>query len=384
MDIRHYFDDVNFSDYHTPDSFHWKYSLGENIEKTTLGTSPETFHKLDVAIIGIPFDSSIDSNISEAPDKIRKEIYQLSKLNNSVKIADFGNLKPAGSLKGSFQAIRDITDFFAELNIVTIIIGGSQDLTIGICEAFKSDPFFSLSCIDAHLDLKRGKETLGSTSYLSYIFGHQPELFQFNLIGFQSHFVAPEYLSKVKGVNQHVRLGRLRENISSSEPVFRNTDVVSFDIGAIIHSEAPGSKRISSNGLRSEEACQLAKYAGLSNRVKVFGLFEVNSENDRNGVTVKLSAQIIWYFLEGFTNRISETPGVNENFTIYQVEVKNIDKPIVFLKNRITGRWWIEIPLLNGDVKYFGCSETEYELASNNEIPGLWLKYIQKSDEILK
>jgi hypothetical protein len=61
-----------------------------------------------------------------------------------------------------------------------------------------------------------------------------------------------------------------------------------------------------------------------------------------------------------------------------------VDKALVFLKHKISNRWWIEIPLLDGEPKYFACSEKEYELASKNEIPGLWLKYIQKSDEILK
>ena len=384
MDIRHYFDNVNFLEYHNSGSFQWKYTLGENIEKSTLSLTPENIHKLDIAIVGIPFDSASTNTNSGSPDIIRKELYQLSKIDGSAEIADFGNLKPAGSLKASIQALRDITDYFNESDIVTVIIGGSQDLTIGICEAFKANPFFSFSCIDASLDLKKGKEKLNSTNFLSYVFSHQPELFQFNLIGYQSYYVAPEYLRKVNGINQHIRLGLLRENISIAEPVFRNSDVISFDIGGIIHSEAPGSYFHSPNGLRSEEACQLAEYAGLSNRLKVFGLFGYNSCNDLNYVTAKLCSQIIWYFIEGLSNRTAELPGARDEFNIYQVEMKSLDKPVVFLKHRLTKRWWMEVPLLNGETKYFGCSEKEYELASNNEIPGIWLKYIQKSDEILK
>ncbi len=384
MDIRHYFDDVDFSEYHNSGFLQWKYSLGENIEKITRSLTPENIHKLDLAIIGVPFDSASSNINSESPNIIRKELYQLSKLSSSTEVADFGNLKPSGSLKASIQAIRDITDYFHELNIVTIIIGGSQDLTIGICEAFKANPYFSFSSIDASLDIKKGKEKLNSTNFLSYIFGHQPDLFQFNLIGYQSYHVPPEFLHKVKGINQHIRLGVLRENISGAEPVFRNSDVVSFDIGAIIHSEAPGAYFHSPNGLRSDEACQLAKYAGLSNRLKVFGLFGFNPENDSDNLTAKLCSQIIWYLIDGFSNRISYLPGNSDEFSVYQVEVKNVDKALVFLKHRLTRRWWLEISLLNGEKKYFGCSEKEYELASNNEIPGIWLKYIQKSDEILK
>jgi hypothetical protein len=33
---------------------------------------------------------------------------------------------------------------------------------------------------------------------------------------------------------------------------------------------------------------------------------------------------------------------------------------------------------------YIACSEKEYAQASNNEIPELWLKYLQKIDHRLK
>ncbi|MEZ5105647.1 MAG: arginase family protein [Draconibacterium sp.] len=384
MDIRHYFDAVDFSKYNNTSSFSWKYSMGERIEKTTAGLSVEDIRSLDIAIIGAPFDSKAETSVNEAPDKIRKALYQLSKLNSSKKIADFGNLKAASSLKGNYQAMRDIVDYFKELNIVTVVIGGSQDLTVGASEAFRSDLYFSLTVVDAFLDIKKGKEALNSKNFLSQIFSRQPNIFQFNLIGFQSHYVAFEYLSKVKGINHHLRLGQLRENFSSAEPVFRNTDILSFDIGSVIHSEAPGTDHFSPNGLRSEEACQLAKYAGMSSRIKFFGLFGLSTENDRNDITAKLSAQIIWYFLEGFSNQVQENPEINEDFKVYQVEVKNIDNPIVFVKSLITDRWWVQVPITGNESKYFACSEKEYEIASNNEIPELWLKYIQKSDEILK
>jgi hypothetical protein len=138
------------------------------------------------------------------------------------------------------------------------------------------------------------------------------------------------------------------------------------------------------NGLRSEEACQLTKYAGLSNRVKVLGLFDFVPENDRNDLTVKLAAQMIWYFLEGFINRDREKPDMGVNNKMYQVEVDDVDKPIVFFKNTASNRWWMQVETTDKEKLYFACSSSDYEQASNNEIPELWLKYIQKIDELLK
>ena len=385
IDVRHYFDTVDFSQFSETVQSNWKYLFGAAIEKKTSSLTPQNIHKLDIAIIGAPFDSrKLDNNLSDAPDKIREELSKLSKIVTKLNIADFGNLKSATSVKGNFQAIRDIVEFFNELGIVTILIGGSQDLSIGICEAFKNNNLFSFSTIDAFLDIKKGKESFNSTNYLSRIFTTNPKLFQFSLIGYQSHYIASENFSKTKGINDNIRLGRLSDNISVAEPTLRNCDVLSFDIGAVKHSEAPGGCSFTPNGLRSEEACQLAKYAGSSNRMKAFGLFEYDTKKDQYNLTAKLAAQIVWYFIEGFATRRRENPDENDKNIMYQVEVKNIDKPLVFYKNTETNQWWMQINTYDNKLIYFACSEVEYNQASNNEIPELWLKYIQKLDEMLK
>lgn len=385
MDVRHYFDAVDFSQYSEKRTWNWKYVIGAAIEKKTVSLTPQNFQKLDAAIIGVPFDSrGEEGNTSEAPNKIREELYQLSKFNRKLNVADFGNLKAAKSIKGNYQALSDIIEFFNELEIVTIVIGGSQDLSFGVCDAFRNSKLFSFSTIDAFLDIKKGKEPFSSTNYLSRIFGAQTNLFQFGLVGYQSHYIAPELFAKTKGVNTNVRLGQLREDIKLAEPVLRNSDVVSFDIGAVKHSEAPGSGSFTPNGLRSEEACQLAKYAGLSSCVKVFGLFEYVVKMDSHQLTAKLGAQIVWYFLDGFLYRRKEDPDKINEYKMFQVEVKNLDKPIVFYNNTETNQWWIKIQSIDKKAIYLACSVNEYNQASNDEIPELWLNYIQKLDEILK
>ncbi len=385
IDIRHYFDAVDFNRFSKTSRVNWKYSLGEAIEKKTVSIDLANYKKIDIAILGIPFDSRKDENsLNESPCKIRKEIYQLAKFDSSVSIVDFGNLKTATTVKGNYQALRDIVELFNQLEIVTVVIGGSQDLTIGICEAFNTNKFFSFSTVDAFLDIKKGVESFSSTNYLSRVFVSNPNIFHFNLIAYQSHFIPHEYFSKTEGISNHIRLGKIRDDITATEPVLRNTDILSFDLGAVKHSEAPGGGGYNPNGLRSEEACQLAKYAGLSNRLKVFGLFEYIAEQDKNCLTAKLSAQIIWYFIEGFIGRNNKLPNEDDNCTMYQVEVKHIDKPLLFYRNTITNQWWMQINSLNNKPTFIGCTEKEYNQASNDEIPELWLHYIQKLDELLK
>ncbi len=385
MDVQYYFNSVDFSEFHNSGHLNWKYSLGAAIEKNSQILSKENISKVNVAIVGVPFDGrKSDTDLPESPNKIRTELYQLSKFDTKLRIADFGNLKPASSTKGNYQALRDIVDYFVELKIVTVVIGGSQDLSIGVCRAFNGNKFFSFTTVDAFLNVKKGKEPFNSNNYLSRLFISKPEPFQFNLIGFQSHYITSESISKMQSGGNHISLGSLRDNIAIAEPIIRNTDFLSFDINAVKYADAPGTLKVSPNGLRSEEACQLAKYSGMSNRLKVFGLFDIVIEKDENDLTVKLAAQIIWYFLEGFVNRDTEKPDLNEHCVMFRVEVEGVDKPLVFYRNSLTNQWWIEIETDEKAKFHFACSESEYVVASNNEIPGIWLNYIQKIDQVLK
>lgn len=385
MDVRFYFDPVNFDSFRHSGPLNWKYTIGGNIEKFTTALKPGNLKNVQVAIIGVPFNNSaLKPEYTDIPDKIRAALYPLAKTENKLGIVDFGNLKPALSLKGNYQALRDIVDYLSELNIVTLVLGGSQDLTTGICEAFIHHPYFSLSVIDSILDTKKGKEVFAAENFISRIFNSNPGIFQFNLLGFQSHFVPDEYLSKTIGINEHLRLGLLRENMSLAEPAFRNTDVVSLDMSAVKYIEAPASTNGTTNGFRSEEICQLAKYAGLSQRMKVFGLFGIDPAKSAEASTIQLAAQISWYFIEGVQNR---DPGVlpdTENCTTYQVQVNGVENPLEFLKNNITGQWWMKFENNDKDPLFFACAEKVYQQAAENEIPALWMKYLQKIDEIVK
>lgn len=383
MNLLHYFDAVDFGEFAKDISYNWKYSLGAGIEKQTLKLREGTVKNVEVAIVGVPFESGgEDCKVSEVPNQIRTELYQLAG-KGRLNIIDFGNLKQASSNKGNYLALRDVVDYLNELGIVTLVIGGSQDFSYGISQAFRGDKFFSLATIDAFLDVKKGKEIFSPTNYLSRVFANQPDIFQFSLLAWQSHFVPNEYLAKTKGVNSHLSLGQLRDDITLAEPVFRNSDFLSFDFGAVKHSEAPG-ERLLPNGLHNEEACQLAKYAGLSSRLKVFGLFGIGAGVDNVELTYKSAAQVIWYFIDGYVKRNRKKPGEDDGFELNRVDIEELSSPLAFYKNSETGQWWIQVQAMNNEIIYVACSEKDYLQACENEIPAFWLKYIQKIDELVK
>lgn len=385
MEVFDYFEPVDFSKFPELENSAGKYSLGRLVENFTGKLSVSTISKASVIILGVPIDNGqANTGAALAPDQIRKELYRLAAFNAKLNIADLGNLKTASSQKGTFLALRDVTEYLYELGVVTVVIGGSQDLTVGICEAFRNNRFFSLASVDAVLDIKKGVETFHSGNYLTRIFRRLPNLFQFSLIGYQNHLVGEKLINKIPDLSENLRLGMLRENFQVAEPVMRNTDVLSFDMGVIKFSEAPETLQKNPNGLRGEEACQLARYAGSSDRLKVFGLFDVHSSNNQNSITVKLAAEIIWYFLEGFHFRIDQDQLTEGDKIVYKVEVNTLEQPIVFLNDQKSGRWWFEIKSVKGETAVFACSEEDYKLASANEIPDKWLSYIQKMDSLSK
>ena len=167
------------------------------------------------------------------------------------------------------------------------------------------------------------------------------------------------------------RLGAVRNNFNQIEPIFRDSDIVSFDISAIRQSENPAASFTSPNGFYAEEACQLANLSGLSDKLKVLSIFEYMKSLDLNGQSAHLVAQIIWHFLYGFSQRKNDYPkkGLDSYKKIY-VKFENTDSDLIFYKNLENGRYWVEIPVgENNKTKVISCSENDYKKACNNEVP---------------
>ncbi len=377
MDIRNYFDPVDSSLLAACSGKPERYFLGEAIAKATGNFNGPHFNYPDIAIIGAPFDNGkYDNNQGQTIKIIRDCLYRLALPWSQPVIADLGNLKPATTKRGSFLALRDVIEFCTEMNVATIVIGGSHDLTAGICESFRNNKFFSLSVADSLFDVKRGIEQFSSENFLTGIFKKHPDMFQFNLIGFQSHLTGEKLIKKNGITGEYLRLGQIRDDFKLAEPLLRDSDVFSLDMGVVNYGFAPATFQKNPNGFRGEEICQLSRLAALSSRLKVFGLFGISPGEDINGQTARLASEIIWYFIDGFGNR----PGNSDRLT-YKVEVSGLEQPVIFLREPETERWWFEISSLAGEKTEVACSEKDYLTA---KIPGRWLKFMQKMDNLSK
>jgi formiminoglutamase len=175
----------------------------------------------------------------------------------------------------------------------------------------------------------------------------------------------------------------VQANIHEMEPALRSAHFASWDLSAIRQADAPGNIQPSPNGFYAEEACLLARYAGLSSNIRSVGFYNYVPSSDINGQTAHLCAQMIWYFVDGFLNRYPESPIENQDdFLKFITSIQNNSYQIVFYKSRRTDRWWMEVPInereYEGTKHIMPCSYNDYVTATREEIPDRWLQAMKK------
>ena len=364
-------------------------SLFNQIKLHTRQNGMPELQELQIAIIGVRENRGAseqeDALIDFAP--IRKALYRLFPGNWHTLIGDLGDLEPGASLSDTFYALQDIVGQLVKHNVIPLIIGGSQDLTYALYRAFDNlDQMVNLVNVDSCFDLGDSSLPMTHKSFVGKIIVDQPyNLFNYSNVGFQTYYNSQEEIDLMEKLYfDAFRLGNTVSNLSSVEPVMRDADVVSFDLSSI-QSEGLGYMHPEHvNGFTGREACAIARYAGLSDRVSVFGIFEYLLSGKTETASA-LVAQLIWYFIEGVNYRIEESLADRGTaFLHYNVPVD--DEILSFYKSTKSERWWIEIPFLEGvnnKLKrhtLLPCTQEDYENACNQEIPERWYKAKRKNE----
>lgn len=354
--------------------------FGRNIAINTPNNPIGDISDYNVAIMGIREErNSSNKGSALAPDSIRNSLYHLFRVNDKVRIIDLGNLKSTVTVGDTYFGVRDIILELLKNQIMIIVLGGTQDITYGIYMAFEK-VFSSVNVVTVDSRIDTDDEEEGENGWVGKVLTGK-KLFRYTNIGHQQYLVNRDILEKLEeGIFESVRLGQARADIPATEPILRDAHLLSVDISAVRQSDSPGTIYPSPNGFTAEEACQISRYAGLSDEVSCMGIFEVNPAFDRNSHTAGLAAQMIWYFIEGYTQRRKENPlQGNPDFRQFVVSHQDMQYELRFFKSLVTGRWWMEIPHLStGDNVLVACSQADYELACNHEIPDLWWKYFRK------
>lgn len=356
---------------------------------TEAGSFPDT-GDTDLALIGVPEDRRAVNNegCSLGPDAIRKYLYQLYPGRFKPRIIDLGNLKRGNTIRDTYFALSGTVGELLGAGIVPVILGGSQDLTYANYQAYQNiGQIINIVSVDNMFDLGKSEGELHSQSWLSNIILNQPNyLFNFANIGYQTYFTDQDALKLMDNLFfDTYRLGIVRDDLGEVESIVRNADVLSFDISSVRYSDAPGNRNATPNGFYGEEACQIIRYAGLSDKLSSVGFYEYNPKFDHDGQTAHLIAQMIWYFMEGFYDRPHDFPFRNEeDYLKYHVTISDNRQSITFYKSKKTDRWWMEIPLsaeqkLRYERHYLvPCSYRDYQQATRDEIPDRWWMVYQK------
>ncbi|RIV44242.1 formimidoylglutamase [Flagellimonas pelagia] len=359
-------------------------ALGKNIFMHTEKDGLPVFAQADVAIFGVLESRNAFEKKPEKLDldEVRIQLYKLMMGNWNSTIIDIGDVEEGDSVEDTYFVVKEIVAGLLEENIIPIVIGLTQDITYPTYRAFdKIKDMVNLVSIDSRFDFGEDEELISSHSYMSKIITDKPNnLFNFSNIGYQSYFNAQEEMDLMERLFfDAYRLGEIANNIGLAEPVLRSSDIVSLDLRAIRAAEIGMSKNFSPNGFTGREICAIARYAGISDRVSLFGIYE--GENSYQAF--QMIAQIIWYFIEGLSFRIKEQPSSkSEDFTKFTVPTDS--EELVFYKSHVTERWWVEVPSIlaehtkTNSVALLPCTEEDYLDACNQIIPERWFKAYRK------
>jgi formiminoglutamase len=361
--------------------------IGQSLRIHTATVEPD-LKGVKMAIVGVLESRNSVDYIGEDFQllEIRKAFYKLFPGNWTHNIADLGDIQKGETVEDTYFALIQVLSNLIKDNIIPIIIGGSQDLTYANYRAYdKISSMINIVNVDKSFDLGDSSKPITNESYLGKIILEQPyNLFNYTALGFQTYFNSQEEIDLMEKLYfESFRLGSIISNTSVVEPVLRDADLVTLDINAVKSSEVSPKQKYSPNGFTGREICAISRYAGISNKVSSFGIYEYNPSMD-DEATAMLVAQVLWYFVEGVNCRVKDDDFKDLNsYLKFTVLVES--EELVFFKSKKTERWWIEIPFLeysNTKSKQhplLACTYEDYVSATSGIIPERWYKAYKKN-----
>lgn len=332
----------------------------------------------DIALIGLDEDRGTDEagHIAEGANSIRKKLYNLKRGQGRYYVIDLGNLRRGVDLDDTNKRIQEVCEFLITKNCLPVLIGGTHDLDIGQYLAYQGmEKLINMLNIDAFLDMDESGSA--NKRHIQSLLLHNPNyLFHYSHLAYQSYLIESRTMDVLEKLYfESYRVGALRSNISEMEPVIRDADMISFDISAIKSADAPGCPRAQPFGLSGEEACQIAWYAGLNEKLSSIGFYEYDpAKDDPTQKTASVIATMIWYFIEGFYNQKDHKDFTSNDYVQFVVAMPSEPESINFYKSKLSEKWWMEVPYPEGKANYarnciVPCSYSDYEQANNGELP---------------
>lgn len=348
----------------------WLKPLSESFKKKTAELHPSTMgrqmlfyegqstslRKVRIALIGADEKSA---------NAVRSYLYAYSGAFPAHTIADLGNLRKPDAA----QLIPVVYELLMG-KIVPVIIGKHNDDARGQFLAYQeAKSLTNWAAVD---------ETLRMSLMQPLLEPRHPMLFHYTLLGSQAHLLFPEQIKYMEQQHfENMRLGRVRTAIEEAEPLLRDADLLSVHLAAI--RQIPGA---SPSGFFTEEVSQLARYAGMSDKLTSFGIYGYDSERDTDHIGAQVVAQLIWYFMEGFYNRKGDYPASIKGLNEYVVDMPAYNYQLTFWKSTLTGRWWLQAPVETRRKhlrhRLIPCTYQDYQSACRQELPDRLIKAFKR------
>lgn len=336
------------------------------------------------ALISVPEFRGAD-NTHNPISAFRSLFYRLHpEANWKLPIYDLGTIEPGATIQDTYFALANVVSELVKNQIIPIVVGGSQDLTMAMYQGYeKLEQLVNTCAIDRSIDIGSAEDTLHSKNYLGHMLVQRPcYLFNHAVIGLQQPYApAAEFELFEKLFFDTCRLGEFNQDFRLAEPHLRNADIISFDLQAIKAADL-GTTTGAPNGFTAAQFCQVCKYAGISDKVTSIGFF---TEDTLGQVGSTLLAEGIWYFLQGYFARVGDFPfGSKADYTKFTVFMDEVSRELIFYKSNKSARWWMEVPYPPQSGSRFErhhmvpCNKSDYDNAMKNELPDLWWKAYQK------
>lgn len=281
-------------------------------------------------------------------DRVRQELYSLSRLDFELPLCDLGDLRPGNTLEDTRFALAEVLALCLKKHMLPILIGGSNDLAYTLFESLNDgEENISYTQISNVISLAAAGEEVREDNFLTRIFSSKKfHLKNYHHLGYQTHLNAMDSVRLMKDVDFDVlRLADMMNSTEKAEPFLRRAHLITLNCDAVESYGDGFSFKPQVNGLNRREVCAYMKESGLSENLKAAGIFNFNAES-RTLLNHQLLAQMIWYLIEGIN--IRSTHPTTSSFETYWVIID--DDQYAFQRDIFTNLW------------YFGDSENAEEL----------------------
>ncbi|MBK9272202.1 MAG: hypothetical protein IPM48_11465 [Saprospiraceae bacterium] len=167
-------------------------------------------------------------------------------------------------------------------------------------------------------------------------------------------------------------LSDFRKSSNSVDPILRRSEWCFFSPLSIRFSDFPAKGHPISSGLYSEEAASICRMAGAGENNQLFFIHTWQAKQDSTEQCDYNIAQLVWYFMEGFSIKKLDASAQKTQLTEYVVDLPEFDSEICFCKSEITGKWWFKSPysgeLSNANI-LIPCTYEEYLQTIQSNVP---------------